>query len=836
MEYPFEKIEKKWQKIWNKKKIFNASNQSDKKKYYVLSMFPYPSGALHMGHVSNYSIADTISRYKMMQGFNVMQPMGYDSFGLPAENFAIQHNSHPRITTDDNIGIMRKQFDMIGFGLDWQREVSTCHPEYYKWGQWFFKKMYERGLAYKKSSYQNWCDECQTVLANEQVEDGKCWRCDSKVKQKELEQWFFKITEYAEELLDFSKVDWPEKVKTMQTNWIGKSLGTEIFFKVEDSKEIIEVFTTRPDTIFGCTFMAIPPEHPLVSKWLRNEPENSEIHQFCDKVMNEDPITRTAEDTTKEGIFTKKFAINPVNGEKVQIWITNYVLMDYGTGAVMAVPTHDQRDFEFAKKYDIPLKIVIQDPEEELRLEEMEEAYIEPGILVNSGNFDGMESEKSMKKISKWMEENNMGKQTVTYRLRDWGISRQRYWGNPIPVIYCEDCGTVLVPDEDLPVKLPENVELGKTRQNPLLSIDDWVYVKCPNCGKQAKRETDTMDTFVDSSWYFARYTDSKNKKLPFSKDNANYWLPVDQYIGGIEHAVMHLMYARFFHKFMRDLEMLDSDEPFARLLTQGMVTKDGAKMSKSKGNVVDPQYIVDRYGADTVRVFMLFASPPEKDVEWSDEGVKGAFRFLNRVWRLIEDNFELIKEFSDHLGSKSGSNNNSGTDHKDISSEIKDLRFSTHHMIKKVLEDIEDRMQFNTAIAAIMEHLNNIYAIANVNKLNSVEKAIYAESCLVIPKLLYPFAPHISEEIWQKFGNDELLHEIGIPKFKAEYLVKDEITYVIQIMGKVRGKMKVSTNASQEDIKKMALEIDNVQKHLAGKDIKKMIVVPKKLVSIVAK
>ncbi len=834
MEYPFEKIEKKWQKIWNDNKIFNAKNNTDKKNYYVLSMFPYPSGALHMGHVSNYSIADAITRYKMMQGYNVMQPMGYDSFGMPAENFAIEHHSHPRITTDNNISIMRKQFDMMGFGLDWEREVSTSHSDYYKWGQWFFKQMYEKGLAYKKTSFQNWCDDCKTVLANEQVEDGKCWRCSSVVRQKELEQWFFKITDYAEELLDFSElIDWPERVKTMQTNWIGKSFGTEIWFKLENSEELIKVFTTRPDTIFGCTFMALPPEHPLVTGWLKDEPENTVMHEFCDKVMNEDTITRTAEDTTKEGIFTGKFAINPVNGEKVQIWITNYVLMDYGTGAVMAVPAHDQRDFEFARKYDIPMKIVIQNMEEDLVLNEMKEAYIEPGILVNSSKFDGMKSVESMKSISKWMTENSMGRETVTYRLRDWGVSRQRYWGNPIPVIYCEDCGTVLVPDEDLPIKLPENVELGKTTQNPLLSVEDWVNVKCPKCGKPARRETDTMDTFVDSSWYYARYADPKNDKMPFSKELADSWLPVDQYIGGIEHAVMHLMYARFFHKFMRDLGMVNSNEPFARLLTQGMVTKDGAKMSKSKGNVVDPQYIIDRYGADTVRVFMLFASPPDKDSEWSDEGVKGAFRFLNRVWRLFDEHMGLIKEYSvtlsDAQHSIEGSENN-------VNAEIKKLRFSTHFTIKKVLNDIENRMQFNTAIAAVMEHLNNIYSIKNIDKLNDAEKAIFAESCVAIPHLMYVFAPHISEELWNMIGKGNLLHEAGLPNFNEKYLVQDEITFVIQIMGKVRGKINVSVDATDDEIKKLALEVENVKKFLEGKEILKMIIVPKKLVSIVAK
>ena len=826
MEYPFEKIEKKWQKIWEEKGVFKAQNDTDKKKYYVLSMFPYPSGALHMGHVSNYSIGDAIARMKLMEGFNVMQPMGYDAFGMPAENFAIKHNSHPRITTEENISIMRGQFNSMGFGFDWDRELSTCRPEYYRWGQWFFKRMYNKGLAYKKSSFVNWCDDCQTVLANEQVKDGKCWRCDNIVRQKELEQWFFRITDYAEELLDFSGVvDWPERVKTMQTNWIGKSTGTEIWFKLHGTDEIIKVFTTRPDTIFGCTFMALPPEHPLVGKWLKEETEDSELKSFCDKVMSEDNITRTSEDTVKEGMFTGKYAINPVNGEKVQIWITNYVLMDYGTGAVMAVPTHDQRDFEFAKKYNIPMKIVIQNPDEELVLEEMTTAYTEPGILVNSAQFNNIKSEESKTAISNWMNENKMGEKTINYRLRDWGVSRQRYWGNPIPLVYCPKCGEVLIPDEELPVTLPENVQLGKTTQNPLLTVEDWVNTACPECGGPAKRETDTMDTFVDSSWYFARYGDVNNTEMPFDKENANYWLPVDQYIGGIEHACMHLLYARFFHKFMRDLGLVNSNEPFARLLTQGMVTKDGAKMSKSKGNTVDPQYIINRYGSDTVRAFMLFASPPEKDVEWSDEGVKGAFRFINRIWRLFDDNLSLIKE-----------NMNISEQAEKISSEMKNLRFSTHHMIKKVQDDVANKMQFNTAIAAIMEHLNNTTAIKNLDKLNPAEKAIFAEACVIIPRLLYPFAPHVCEEFWQLLGNESLIHEAGVPQYNPKFLVKDEVTYVVQIMGKIRGNFDISVDASQDVIKETALALENVQKHLEGKKIMKIIVVPKKLVSIVAK
>jgi len=824
MEYPFNKIEKKWQKIWNDREIFKAEDFSDKPKYYILSMFPYPSGALHMGHASNYSIGDAISRFKMMQGYNVMQPMGYDAFGMPAENFAIKHNSHPKITTEENIDIMRGQFDIMGFGLDWSREVSTCRPDYYKWGQWFFKRMYEKGLVYKKSSFVNWCDDCQTVLANEQVEDGKCWRCDNIVRQKELDQWFFKITDYADELLDFSGViDWPERVKTMQTNWIGKSYGTNIHFKVEDTDEIITVFTTRPDTIFGCTFMALPPEHPLVGGWLTQEPENSEFNKFCRKIMSEEKNQRAAEGTIKEGMFSGRSAVNPVNGEKVQIWVTNYVLMDYGTGAVMAVPAHDQRDFEFAGKYNISMKIVIQDPDNEFELADMKMAYVEQGILVNSGKFDGMNSKASQKAISEWMEENNMGEQTITYRLRDWGVSRQRYWGNPIPIVYCKDCGEVLVSDVDLPVLLPDNVQLGKTTSNPLLSVQDWVNTTCPKCNKPAKRETDTMDTFVDSSWYFARYSDAHNEEDPFDKNNADYWLPVDQYIGGIEHAVMHLMYARFFHKFMRDIGMVNSDEPFARLLTQGMVTKDGAKMSKSKGNVVDPQYIIDRFGADTVRVFMLFASPPEKDVEWSDEGLKGSFRFLNRIWRIFEDRSKLIRENLSKQDSEGS-----------VDQKLKTLRFSTHATVKKVIDDILERMHFNTAIAAIMEHLNNVYSVTEFDKLNSAELSIYAEACAVIPRLIYPFAPHIAEELWEMLGMNKLLHESGIPDYKEEFLVMDNVTYVVQIMGKIRGKLSIPVNASQEELKASALELENVKKYIEGKEIKKIIVIPGKLVSIV--
>jgi len=826
MEYPFSQIETKWQQRWEQHGIFNAKNDSTDQKYYVLSMFPYPSGEMHMGHVSNYSIGDAITRQKMLEGYNVMQPIGYDAFGMPAENFAITHNSHPSITTENNIATIREQFKILGFAIDWKRELSTCRPDYYRWGQWLFKRLYEKGLVYRKTSWVNWCDECNTVLANEQVEDGKCWRCETQVRQKDLVQWFLKITDYAEELLDYSKViDWPERVKLMQHHWIGKSFGTEADFQLEGDKRSIKVFTTRPDTLFGVTFMALPPEHPLVTEWLKEKDISPEILQFYDRVINEDKIVRGAADTTKEGVFTGKYCLNPVNNERVQIWITNYVLMDYGTGAVMAVPAHDQRDFEFANKYNIPIKIVIQNPEQTLVVDQMETAYIEPGVLVNSGKFNGMPSEDSKAKITEWLAETGLARQTITYRLRDWGISRQRYWGNPIPVVYCEDCGIVLVPDEDLPVLLPQDVQVGKTTQNPLLSVPHWINVPCPNCGKPAKRETDTMDTFVDSSWYFARYTDSQNDKRPFDTKIANYWLPVDQYIGGIEHACMHLLYARFFHKFMRDIGLVKCDEPFSRLLTQGMVLKDGAKMSKSKGNTISPQTYIDRYGADSIRLFVLFASPPEKDVDWNDDAVKGAFRFLNRLWWFFNQKQEAIRKGL-------GSTNPDTT--APLSATFKDLRNSTHSTIKKITDEMNGRMQFNTNIAAIMEHFNAVFAIKDIDNLTDSESFYYAEAAMCIPKLLYPYSPHICEEIWAMFYGEGFLHTSGVCKYNEAYITRDVVTYAVQINGKIRGKIEVGVNTTDDEIKRLALEIDNVQKSIEGKQIAKVIVVKGKLVSVV--
>ena len=826
MEYPFREIEAKWQKVWEDNRTFYVDMKDPREKFYLLSMFPYPSGVLHMGHVSNYSIADAIARYKIMNGYKVLQPMGYDSFGMPAENFAIEHNSHPEITTHENIAKIRKQFKAVGFGYDWDREVITCDADYYMWNQWFFLKMFEMGLVYKKSSYVNWCPSCQTVLANEQAEGGICWRCDSKVEQKEIEQWFIKITDYAEELLDHSKLgNWPQRVITMQKNWIGKSFGTQIIFKMDEKDVEIPVFTTRPNTIFGCTYMVLAAEHPLVDTLLIDNPRKKEIKDFINMILNEDKIKRTAEDTEKIGMFTGKYAVNPVNGEKIPIWIANYVVMDYGTGAVMCVPAHDQRDFEFAHKYELPIRIVIQNSDKTLELSSMKEAYIDDGILVNSSPFDDMNIRKAIEKITDWMEEKGYGYKTANYRLRDWGISRQRYWGTPIPIVYCKECGAVPVPEDDLPVRLPKNVEVGKTRKNPLLSVPEFLNTTCPKCGVPAQRETDTMDTFFDSSWYYARFCDVNNDNAPFQKEKADYWLPVDQYIGGIEHACMHLLYARFFHKFMRDIELVTTDEPFTNLLTQGMVTKDGAKMSKSKGNEVDPKEYIDRFGSDTLRVFMLFASPPEKDVEWNDEGVKGAFRFLNRVWMLVTEKQTFLKSLP-----------KSYNENAQLPTDAKKLRFSTHYTIKKVTGDIEDRMQFNTAIAAIMEHLNNISAFECHDKSKQIVQAVFFEAVVALPKLLQPFAPHLSEEIWSMLGNQTSILETPWIQYNKKFLVQDQVTYVIQINGKLRSKIVVELDTPKEEVEKKALADYKVQKYTEGKEIVKVIIVPKKLVNIVVK
>ncbi|MEW6608560.1 MAG: leucine--tRNA ligase, partial [bacterium] len=767
--YPFVEIETKWQKFWEENQIFKTISSKKKPKYYCLEMFPYPSGKIHMGHVRNYAIGDVIARFKRMQGYEILHPMGWDAFGLPAENAALEKGVHPAKWTLQNIKYMRGQLKKLGFSYDWNREIATCYQDYYKWNQWLFLKFYEKGLVYKKEAEVNWCEKCQTVLANEQVEKGLCWRCSSVVKSKKLDQWFFKITDYADRLLEEQNLleNWPQRVLTMQTNWIGKSFGTEIDFKVVGSAEIIKVFTTRPDTIFGATYVVLAPEYPLVEKLIKDMPQENKIKEFIEFHKTRKEL----EDIEKQGIFTGQYAINPVNNEKIPIWIGNYVLMEYGTGAIMCVPAHDQRDFEFAMKYDLPARLVIQSPDEKLTAETMTCAFEEEGYLVNSAQFDNMPCKQAIDAISVWMEKENIGRKTINYRLKDWLVSRQRYWGTPIPIIYCQNCGKVKVPYEQLPVQLPEMVDIqnGET----LADISEFINTTCPDCGNKAYRETDTMDTFVDSSWYFARYLSPKTENTPVDFNEANYWLPVDQYIGGIEHAILHLLYARFFTKVMADLELFDVKEPFKNLLTQGMVIKDGAKMSKSKGNVVDPNDIITKYGADTVRLFILFAAPPEKDLEWSDKGIEGCWRFLNRVYRIVQQYAEKIKRIQD-------------VECRMQNAEDKKLYSFTHKTIKRVTEDIENEFHFNTAIAAVMELVNEIYKYRlredDENSLFVLNQALEA-----VVFLLSPMAPHLAEELWQLLGKKTSIFNQMWLKYDPEAIKEQEITIPIQINGKLK-------------------------------------------------
>jgi len=819
VDYNFSEIELKWQKIWEEKGSFLNRVDRTKQKYYVLEMFPYPSGRIHMGHVRNYTIGDIVARFKKMKGFNVFHPMGWDSFGLPAENAAIKNNTPPFKWTTENIANMKAQLKRLGFSYDWTREVGTYKPEYYKWNQWIFLKMLEKGLAYKKVSSVNWCPDCQTVLANEQAENGVCWRCSSPVTQKELEQWFFRITDYAEDLLkghEEISSTWPEQVITMQKNWIGKSTGLKVNFKLE-SGEDFPIFTTRPDTIFGVTFMVIAPEHPLLDR--STDPE---VRQFIQKTRSQSLIDRTSEDKEKEGIDTGLKVINPFNGEKVPLYVGNFVLMEYGTGAIMAVPAHDVRDFAFAKKYGLPIKIVIDRPDSPLRLEEMTDAYTDEGICVNSGQFSGLKNKEAIEKIAEFAEKNGIGERTVNYRLRDWGISRQRYWGCPIPIIYCEKCGAVPVPEKDLPVVLPTEVDFKGDAQSPLTKMPEFYEVKCPSCGGKARRETDTMDTFVDSSWYYARYCSPWSNEI-FDKEEVDYWMPVDQYIGGIEHAVMHLLYARFFSMVLNDLGLLKEREPFKKLLTQGMVIKDGSKMSKSKGNVVDPDDIIKKYGADTVRLFMLFAAPPQKDLDWSDKGVEGSFRFLNRVWRFMQKNKGLYID-------------GAVVDNSNLSTELKKLRIELHRTIKLVTHDIEERMQYNTAIARMMELTNAMYAVAD-SELSSTEgKKVFSEIVDKFLPILNPFVPHFAEELWSIFGKKTLLADEKWPEYIEELTIRDEIEIVFQINGKIKSKANVSSDITEEEMKKLAHLDAKMAEILSCKQIIKQIVVPGKLVNIVVK
>lgn len=819
-------IEAKWQQYWEENKTFKVEIDKNKPKSYVLEMFPYPSGNLHMGHVRNYSIGDVIARFRTMKGYDVLHPMGWDSFGMPAENAAIKHGIAPKKWTLENIANMTRQLKQLGLSYDWDREVATCKEDYYKWTQWFFELFYKRGLAVKKESAVNWCDTCNTVLANEQVIDGKCWRCDHTVQKKNLSQWFFKITDYADELLkDLDLLEgWPERVRTMQRNWIGRSEGLEFTFEIPALNDKVAVYTTRPDTAFGVTFMALAAEHPLLERICENNPKAEEIKAFCDRVKNQSEIERTSSESEKEGIFTGVYCINPFTGRKVEIWVTNYVLYDYGTGAVMGVPTGDQRDWMFADKYGIDKIVTICPVGKELKLEEMTCAYEEKeGMLVNSGKFTGMEMHEAMSAIMDEAEAQGFGKRRVNYRLRDWLISRQRYWGAPIPIIYCPHCGEVLVPEEELPVRLPEDIDFNAGAKSPLATSESFLHCKCPKCGADAVRETDTMDTFLCSSWYYLRYTDPKNTEMPFDKDANMYWGPVDQYIGGIEHAILHLLYSRFFLKVLRDAGLVDYAEPFSNLLTQGMVIKDGAKMSKSLGNVVSPEEILEKYGADTARLFILFAAPPERELEWSDKGVEGSFRFLNRVWRIV---YAFLPEIEQKVTSY---------DPAALSEADKDLRRVLHSTIKKVTADIDVRFNFNTAISSLMELVNALYAYKEAVAAPNAGLVYEATSALV--KMLAPFVPHMCEELWDgAFDPTASVHTQSWPEYDEDALKVDNIEIVLQVNGKVRGRLVVPAAATKEELEKIAMEDANVKAHIGDATVRKVICVPGRLVNVVAK
>ncbi|GAB4264982.1 leucine--tRNA ligase [Thermincola ferriacetica] len=818
--YAFKEIETKWQKVWDDAGLHKVKDDRSKPKYYALEMFPYPSGNLHMGHVRNYSIGDVVARFKTMQGYNVLHPMGWDAFGLPAENAAIKHGVPPARWTLSNIENMRNQLKRLGFSYDWEREVTTCLPDYYKWTQWLFLLFYKRGLAYKKKSAVNWCPDCMTVLANEQVVNGACERCGAQVGKKELAQWFFKITDYADRLLKDIELlkGWPDKVKIMQENWIGRSEGAEVRFKVAETDDEITVYTTRPDTIYGVTFMVLAPEHPLVEKLTRGTAYEAAATEFVQKAQALNEIARTSGDNEKEGLFIGVHVINPLTGEKIPLYIANYVLMDYGTGAVMGVPAHDQRDFDFATKYNLPIRPVIV-PEGTEPPAVMEEAFEAQGIMINSGPFNGLPNEEALNKIIKYLEEKGIGRGTVNFRLRDWLISRQRYWGAPIPIIYCDKCGTVPVPEEQLPVMLPDDVEFKPTGQSPLAECPSFLNTTCPTCGGPAKRETDTMDTFICSSWYFLRYCSPHATEVAFERAAVDYWMPVEQYIGGVEHAILHLLYSRFFAKVLYDAGLVGFEEPFTNLLTQGMVLKDGAKMSKSKGNVVSPEEIVAKYGADTARLFILFAAPPERDLEWSDQGVEGAFRFLNRVWRLV---YNYVSGLDD-------------TAHvEEMSPADREMRRITHVTIKRVTDDISQRFNFNTAISAIMEMVNALYQYRDKNeKRNS---AVEAEAMNSLVLLLAPFAPHIAEELWHELGFIDSVHTQPWPKYDPAATVQDEVEIVIQINGKVKERMRAPASLDAGGLQQFALDQASVQKLIEGKQVVKVVAVPKKLVNIVVK
>ncbi|MBN1277298.1 MAG: leucine--tRNA ligase [Deltaproteobacteria bacterium] len=859
MKYEPQKLETKWQAFWQREGLFEVAEDPQREKYYLLEMFPYPSGRIHMGHVRNYTIGDVVARYKRMLGKNVLHPMGWDAFGMPAENAAIENSTHPAKWTYDNIEAMKEQLKKMGFSYDWDREIATCDPDYYKWEQLVFLKMYDKGLAYKKRAFVNWCEKCQSVLANEQVVNGCCWRhTDLEVSMKEMDSWFLKITDYADEILDYCDrlPGWPDSVLKMQKNWIGKSYGAIIRFPLVGSDKVVEVFTTRQDTLFGATFMCLAPEHPMVKEIVKGLPQEKEVHQFIENTLKMDSFMRTADFTSKEGVFTGRYCLNPVTNEKIPIYAANFVLFDYGTGAIMAVPTHDQRDFEFAKKYGLPLRVVISPPDHEIDEETMTEAYIEEGILINSHPFNGQRNLEALDSIAEYLESEGIGQKTVNYRLRDWGISRQRYWGAPIPIIYCDRCGTVPVPENDLPVELPLDLDLRPNGASPLPFEPSFFETVCPECKGKARRETDTMDTFVESSWYFDRYACPEYALGPLDKDRVNYWMPVDQYIGGIEHAILHLLYSRFYTRVMNDLGYLNIREPFLNLLTQGMVCKETqqcpthgylypyqvregrcslcqaevitgstVKMSKSKRNVVDPQDLIDQYGADTVRMFCLFASPPEKSLEWSDQGVEGSFRFLNRVWRLILDCLDDLKKVSSYDGKI------------ELADPLKSLHRKTHQTIKKVTNDIEDRFHFNTAISAVMELVNETNQFINSNgKKDDTAWSVIREAVEATVILLSPVVPHITEELWQVLGYKDSLLKVEWPHYREESLHEEERLVVIQVNGKVRSKIVVPSSLNEKEIEILALEDERIKQVIGDKAVAKVIVVQKKLANIVVK
>jgi leucyl-tRNA synthetase len=855
--YPFQTIEPKWQQRWQTEHIFEVHEGAEQPKFYVLEMLPYPSGRIHMGHVRNYSIGDVLARFLRMRGHNVLHPMGWDAFGLPAENAAIENRIHPAKWTYANIAEMKTQLQRMGFSYDWTREIASCDPDYYRWNQWIFLKMWERGLAYRKRSLVNWCGSCLTVLANEQVEEGVCWRCSTPVTQKELEQWFLRITAYADELLegcDRLAAGWPERVLTMQRHWIGRSSGVEVDFPVVDGDEPIRIFTTRQDTLYGATFVVLAPEHPLVRSLIAGLPQAGEVLAFVEQTARLDRITRTAVTTEKLGIFTGRYAINPLTEEAIPIWVANFVLMEYGTGAIMAVPAHDQRDFEFAKKYGLPIRLVIQAPMQARDADTMAEAYVDEGHMVNSGPFTGLGSAEGRERVTEYLEKQSLGQKTINFRIKDWGISRQRYWGTPIPIIYCPGCGIVPVPYEDLPVVLPLELQFEYGARSPLAETPSFYEVRCPRCQQPARRETDTMDTFVDSSWYFERYTSPHAHEVPFDVHAVDYWMPVDLYIGGIEHAVLHLLYARFWTKVLRDLGLVKYDEPFTRLLTQGMVcmetlwcaqhewlfpsqVRDGKcvecgrvvtvgrteKMSKSKRNVVDPDEMIRQYGADTTRLFTLFAAPPERDLDWNDQGVEGCYRFLNRVWRIVRrivaSSAELRRDPAS-LAAASGA--------------ALALRRKTHQTIRKVTDDIQERFHFNTAVAAIMELINLLYQCAAEEGQDAPTRHALWEAAEVTALLLSPFTPHIAEDLWQQLGHTDSVLRQPWPSYDPVLTQEDEITIVIQVNGRVRSRLTAPASMAETDLREAALRHERIQEWIAGKAIHKVIVVPQKLVNIV--